>query len=178
MSISNGYMIGKTLDDSNIIRYQESFKNDVFISEQYDIHGKNSFPNWVGKEYVYSIATPAQIEQYLKAYAEKNGYVDQCVVKSVITESLSKLDYTDGTEYNHADDEFWFCGAWIYSKGKWAEIVKEPEVKEDLPIQCKTDDWGKYQLDSVYVIIRDKSVSLKELVSVYQQHLDNKTIIG
>lgn len=37
MSISNGYMIGKTLDDSNIIRYQESFARDKLIMMLYDV---------------------------------------------------------------------------------------------------------------------------------------------
>lgn len=122
-------------------------------------------------------ATPAQIEQCLKAYAEKNGYVEGvdiiCPVhndKWVITGSLSYDTELDMLESSDGDI--------VYYRGKWAELVKDPETKEDLQIHCKTDDWGNYQLDSVHVTIRDKRVSIKELVSVYQHHLDIKTIIG
>lgn len=163
---------------SYIMRCESIIDGLMESNELYFTNGDSFDPSPVPLTYINGFATPAQIEQCLRAYAEKNGYVDQCVVKSVITGGLSKLDYTDSTEYNQDDDEFWFCGAWIYSKGKWAEIVKEPEVKKDLQILCRTDDWGNYQLESLSVIIREKSVTLKELVEVYQQHLDNKTIIG
>jgi hypothetical protein len=125
------------------------------------------------------IATPSQIEQCLNAYAENNGYVEGVIVFDPIKGHNEQLwPNIIGAEYFENCDQLVNCGTTIYIKGKWAELVKEPETKEDLSIQCKTDDWGNYQLDSVHVIIRDKSVSLKELVSVYQQHLDIKTIIG
>lgn len=75
------------------------------------------------------LATPSQIEQCLKAYAKKNGYLGKKVIDQHGGPSL-----VDGELKYSLEDDYLITSKYIviYRQGKWAEIVQEQ--KEEPPI--------------------------------------------
>lgn len=175
-----------------IFRHSHNSKYSPHYNESYLENG-----NTLGAHFMASydsIATPSQIEQCLKAYAEKNGYVNGAqifIVGSPITTKLQGSDY----RYD-IDGDYLEVGAICYHKGKWAEIVAHaPSVQDkqdkeltnsihefvknkDVIVSCPTDESGNYDLSGLYVCLDDKEVTLKELCETYYKMLDIKTIIG
>lgn len=78
------------------------------------------------------LATSAQIETCLKAYAEKNGYVGSKVrlIRGVVGSISEEIKYLE-----MSDDDLWGendCNSYtLYHNGKWAEIVQHAPSKQD-----------------------------------------------
>lgn len=97
------------------------------FSEGYNIFGDggNYEVSFTDKDSVFGLATPAQIEQCLKAYAEKNGYVEGAKVDfdHFVHGLVMPLSYLeDGDLLGDAK------GCVVYASAEWAELVKEPEI--------------------------------------------------
>jgi hypothetical protein len=156
-------------------------------SEGYDQNGIHQlcFGGLI-KTQIVGLATPSQIEQCLKAYAEKNGYVEGAVVKLDMGSLFKPIDWDiKGAEryISESDTLLDQSDIAIYINGKWAEIAKEPEPVKgiDFPNQSITTYTSGYcqRIDgSEKYLVRGEYVSIGELIQGYQKYLDNKTIIG
>lgn len=181
-----------------IIRCQYVKDGKMWSSEVYFSDGDCDF--LLGNtpiEKVKGLATPAQIEQCLKAYAEKNGYVQGAKVKSyydIICLETSDVVYGDKYDILVSNGNRYIPA--IYEKGQWAEIVAHaPSVQdkqdealtkrihefvsnEPIIIGCPIDENKEYNLSRLYVTLKGKEVTLIELCETYYKMLEIKTIIG
>lgn len=166
-----------------IFRHSHNSKYSPHYSESYLENG-----NTLGAHFMASydsIATPSQIEQCIKAYAEKNGYV-RSKVKSLFNPAgirTIKEGYGTSDKGYYADtDTFYMLGSPLYSKGKWAEIVQHAPSVQDKQDQDLTNSIHEYltnqDLEKMSVLINGHSVSLLKCVEVYQLCLGIKTVIG
>jgi hypothetical protein len=151
------YWFESTTGYQAIARYA-SHNNMFYTNEFYKPNGEGYFGhNTIQLGFCKGLATPAQIEQCLKAYAEKNGHV--------------------GSRYFYSTeaDSLYMGVAPIYEKVKWAEIVKEPEtinISEIYPPKALLE---VVSYEGCAIRIKGNLVKISDLVEAYQQHLDNKT---
>jgi len=158
--------------------------------------------------YCKGLATLEQIEQCLKAYAEKNGYVEGVSLKDINGVKGLTVEYP--LVYIAEDDCLHIGGAWsfkgaLYYKGKWAEIVKDHiadpskmitagifdtdesfEVKPSggiIPI--KEDDFERSGVTTRETFLRKQSVTIngeniaiQKLIDVYKEILRIKAMMG
>lgn len=163
-----------------IFRHSHNSKYSPHYSESYLENG-----NTLGAHFMASydsIATPSQIETCLKAYAEKNGYVDDA--KIICCDE--KFTIEGGLYYHECIDCLAVtsngAGAWVYREGQWAEIVAHAPSVQDKQDEALTESIHEYltnqDLEKMSVLINGHSVSLLKCVEVYQLCLGIKTIIG
>lgn len=159
------FLIGKSF----ISRCEMVSDTDMYSSEVYFTDGDSDFErNWELLENCEGPATPEQIEACLKAYAERNGYVEGAKVICASTGGVFTL-FDDSKFYDEDDDDLSDNCCCIYAKGKWAEIVKEEPVKTMTP--------KSYSEDLIFDINGQK-VGISELIETYKKHLQIKDLLG
>lgn len=76
-------------------------------------------------------ATPQEIESHLIQEAKKRGYKHDVRIKSLLPYGGNyKLTEAKANPlYASHIDELWYGGGLVYKQGKWADIIKEEEIK-------------------------------------------------
>lgn len=169
-----------------IFRHSHNSKYSPYYSESYLENG-----NTLGAHFMASydsIATPSQIEQCLKAYAEKNGYKEGASVYARTisgkkqTCDINVLKYIEQTDELSSIDIYGEPLFSVYIQGKWAEIVAHAPSVQDKQDQELTESIHEYltnqDLEKMSVLINGHSVSLLKCVEVYQKSLELKDVIG
>lgn len=182
------YEIGKWFwfefeDLSPCISKLEESKNkkSLIFNEAYDVNGllvSNS--DYLTLRFCKGLATSAQIETCLKAYAEKNGYVGSKVIliRGVVGSISEEIKYLE-----MSDDDLWGendCNSYtLYHNGKWAEIVQHAPSKQDKQLINNIQEYLTDQdLEKMNVLVNGYSVSLLKCVEVYRKCLEIKKVIG
>ena len=126
---------------------------------------------FTGDKSFKGLATPAQIEQCLTAYARKNGYFEGVKVKCL---SRYKKEYKIGGNFFYVEDLL-YCvdkagtGVPIYSKVRWAEIVQEPVKEEEKGIV----DPRQHAIDCIeYLIAEGVIASTHKALYLYGQFIN------
>lgn len=193
----NKWYYGKAINTPFIARFSHT-GNDYMLPEMLWFYFKELYfsdgydggeHNRVASSIVVGLATPTQIEQCLKAYAEKNGYVEGSIMKGIY--SGRKVWLSGKLEYDKIDDSLSFGIYKIYRQGKWAEIVKEEpkstltktemDTKEEVELpsfRYKTDDLDDVDFHTLRFWIGGKDVHIYELIEVYKLALKFKDVIG
>lgn len=105
-----------------IARFSYMNGSYFYYSESYTICGTAEFDDWCDNSSNKGLAHPSQIEQCLKAYAEKNGYVEGVIVRPPVQDYRILIEGGFFKYYPYCDG-FGTGEANIYYKGKWAEII-------------------------------------------------------
>lgn len=183
-------------DSSPVIaRFKEvsmAWTEDTFVyNEAYSLTGvANTEQAYFLLKYCKGLATPSQIGQCLKAYAEKNGYMEGVIIK----DHKVKFPLIYDSDIDALYDIYRYK---LYHAGKWAEIVKEdPKItltrtegsmsiemdtkeKFELPsFKYKTDDFDDVDFHTLRFCIGGKDVHIYELIEVYKLALKFKDVIG
>jgi hypothetical protein len=81
----------------------------------------------------WKIATPEQIERVLTIVAKEKGFVEGVTFRGINKETckLNGMTFTLGCIRYDDDLDALASGGWVYSKGTWAEVVKEtfPQIE-------------------------------------------------
>lgn len=99
---------------------------------------------------VYRLATPAEIETYLIAEAERRGFKEGVLCSDADDGLVSRLtviegyrDTYDSLNFDSYAPDHDFTSTNVYFQGKWAEIIKEPrplpktvEELRELLVEC------------------------------------------
>lgn len=186
-----------------IVRYEAHATYYLSFSESYTSSGeKLGFDN-CGHDSIQGLATPAKIDQCLKAYAEKNGYVEGVKIKDPAIKDypyiLYPMSYYDG-DGSLSDDNGTLIykemktGEGFYIDHQWAELVKEEPKSTVTAGFFDTEEYLDHEMvkfvescsgmptyhtiKETKLEVRGEMVSIQELIDAYQKYLDIKSIIG
>lgn len=142
------------------------------------------------------LATTSQIETCLKAYAEKNGYINGVTITFPFMGKITNRTLY-GDQYEYDKIGLRYNGQIIYSDQykKWVDILKharsvqdkqDQELTERIKLHIHDNDiiispngeQKENNIKDVKVNVDGNRVSIEELIDGYKKFLDIKTIIG
>lgn len=101
------------------------------------------------------LATPSEVQSALEAEAVKIGFKKNI---TIIQPNGIKLEIYSGNFVISVDAlELYFCGATIFSKGKWATIIKEKTSEEWVDEFLKNEN---YALDQFAIFLKKNNLKI------------------
>lgn len=155
--------------ESGIVKCDAVTEDKMFHNESYFSDGFAELDIWCKYlQEIQGLATPEQIEQCLKAYAQKSGYVEGAKIRSFISKNINLLVQANNY-YDSLSDEYWLVGALVYRNGQWAELIKE-EPTQILTTTPVTSGYMQAIPGTKSYYVDDVLVPISDLIECYRKH--------